>query len=169
MHAMTAPRFTLANLMAFILVFGVSGALLVNISRSIHRSRVMECQTNLRHLWQGQFNEAARGTNNCCGPLKTQIGGNYWVKLQISARPVVDRYERFFCPLSGERVVEGRTSYRGPYRNVHKLDDQDIVGADKEGHHGTGFGGNVLVKEGAIFEVAESDPAWIRARSTTQE
>jgi len=53
--------------------------------------------------------------------------------------------------------------------NVYKMDDQDPIGADKEGHHGPGQGGNVLIKLGDVREFGESDPLWLRAKETTKE
>lgn len=169
MLARMKPRFTLATLLAIILVFGIGASLAVSVSQSLRKSRVIQCQSHLRVLWQAQFDFAASEANTCCGPMKTHVGGDFWLKLQRGRRAVVDSYDRFYCPLAGEGAVEGRTSYRGPQRNVNKLDDDDVIGADKEGNHGSGLGGNVIFKTGDIVEATETDPLWIRARTTTIE
>ncbi|HZN62187.1 MAG TPA: hypothetical protein VFC90_07255 [Planctomycetota bacterium] len=43
------------------------------------------------------------------------------------------------------------------------------MGADREGNHGPGQGGNVLLKSGDVREASESDPLWVRARETTMD
>lgn len=168
-RAVLAFRFTLASLMVFVLGLGFASSSLVTAWASIRISRMRTCQANLKSLWQAQFDYAARETSSCCGPMRTPVGGDYWVELQRGRRPVVDSYERFFCPVAGERAVEGRTSYRGPRHNVNKMDDLDAIGADKEGNHGRGKGGHILKKTGEIFEASGNDPGWSLAQLTTRE
>ena len=167
--ALVTFKFTLASLMVFVLGLGFASSSLVTAWASIRISRARACQANLKSLWQAQFDFAARETNPCCGPMRTQVGADFWLKLQRARRPIVDSYDRFFCPLAGERTVEGRTSYRGPRLNVNKMDDEDAVGADKEGNHGRGERGHVLKKTGEIIEASGNGPAWSLAQATTRE
>jgi hypothetical protein len=96
-------------------------------------------------------------------------GAEFFLRLQREYRPIAGRFGAFFCPISGEAAGPGRTSYRGPATEVDLLRDTDAVAADKEGNHGRGRGGNVLVRMGDVRHYEETDPIWIRARTTTKE
>lgn len=163
------PRYSLALLMGVVGALGVGASLTVSISHSLRVSQTRACQSNLRMLWAGQFEHGERRVSRCCGPISQDRGGDFWLKLQRGERPVVDRYERFFCPLSGERIEPGRTSYRGPRLNVNRFADEDPVGADKEGNHGEGAGGNVLLKRGECIEAPGPSPLWMLAGRMTSE
>jgi len=47
------------------------------------------------------------------------------------------------------------------------MDRNDPVAADRPGNHGSGEGGNVVLRGGSVKSVPEADPAWVRAASTT--
>jgi hypothetical protein len=82
---------------------------------------------------------------------------------------MISRHEPFICPLSDETPGPGKCSYRGPAFPLQMMEAKDPVSADKEGNHGPGRGGNVFTKTGDVIEVEESDPIWLRARTTTKE
>ena len=162
--------FTLVELLVVIVIIGILAALLLpQIARAIRNARVTGCASNLRSLWQSQFNYAAQyGRPN--GIMPKETGGNFWLKLQQTPKPLIDRYEPFFCPLANDEIVQGQTSFRGPATNVNKMDDKDPVGADKnlpENNHGSGEGGNVLTKTGDISEYSETDTMWQNADQKT--
>ncbi|HEY3227085.1 MAG TPA: hypothetical protein VGK61_08855, partial [Planctomycetota bacterium] len=99
-----------------LIILAVFGAVIayqvVQANRSIRLANVTGCATNLRSLWQSQFNYAAQYG----GPrhsLPTETGSAFWLKLQNTPKPLIDRYEPFICPVSGEIPGPGRCSYRG--------------------------------------------------------
>ncbi|HEY3226209.1 MAG TPA: prepilin-type N-terminal cleavage/methylation domain-containing protein [Planctomycetota bacterium] len=162
--------FTLVELLVVIVIIGILAALLLpQIARAIRNARVTGCATNLRSLWQSQFNYAAQYG----GPHKimpVDVGGNFWLKLQNTPKPMIDRWEPFFCPIAGDEIVQGQTSFRGPFANVNKMEDKDPVGADKnlpQNNHGAGQGGNVLTKTGDVNEYSETDTMWQAAETKT--
>jgi prepilin-type N-terminal cleavage/methylation domain-containing protein len=160
--------FTLVEILVVIVIIGILAALLLpQIPRAIRHNCSTRCASNLRSLMQAQFNYSALYTRPQ-GLMPSETGGDFWLKLQRTPKPIVGRYEIFFCPLSGDEIVPGQTSYRGPAMNVNKLDDSDPIAADKEGNHGPGDGGNVLSKTGDISEFKETDALWLRARVTTK-
>lgn len=60
--------------------------------------------------------------------------------------------------------------YRGPSININDLyyvEDDDPMGADADGNHGEGRGGNVLLKSGDVRTVTPDDPDWAASARTT--
>ena len=74
----------------------------------------------------------------------------------------------FCCPEVGPPVV-GRIDYRGPVKSYRQMDRDDVLVSDRPGNHGSGSGGNVLLKSGTVRYAPEADPAWVRAASTTTD
>jgi prepilin-type N-terminal cleavage/methylation domain-containing protein len=155
--------FTLVELLVVIVIIGIlAGLLLPQIARAIREARVTSCASNLRSLWQSQI----AWSSQYGGPSKSMnnsTGSAFWLRLQEGERPILDRHEVFFCPLAGDDIGPGRTSFRGPTANVNKLADSDPVGACR--HEGNG--GNVLTKMGDVQFYPEEDPIWLRVERTT--
>lgn len=71
------------------------------------------------------------------------------------------------CPVLGDRG-DG-IDYRGPARSISGLAATDPYVADRPGNHGPDRGGNVLLLNGEIHEVAPDHPLWRRAEETTTD
>jgi len=162
-------RFTLVGVIVIAAMFaGFVAFMIPAVSRSIRLASRASCASNLRSLWQSQFNYAAQyGRPN--GDLPEDTGVDFWLRLQRTPKPLIDRYEPFFCPLANETPGPGRSSYRGPAFPIRTMKPEDPFAADKEGNHGPGEGGNVMTPRGDVEEVGANDPLWIRARTTTKE
>jgi peptidylprolyl isomerase len=91
-------------------------------------------------------------------PLET--GDAFWLKLSSPKTPILDPklFEIYQCPV--ENVDEGGCDYRGPANNVNKMKDGDPVGADVDGNHGVGRGGNILRKSGDVQTLSLDDRSW---------
>jgi len=162
-------RLSLAAVIIIILIIVVMIPMgLVSINRSIRRANFTGCASNLRSLWQSQFNYAAQ-YGRPDGAMPEDLGSDFWLRLQRTPKPLIDRYEPFICPISGETPGPGKCSYRGPAFPIRTMAPEDPFAADKEGNHGPGNGGSVLMKTGDCQEVAATDPLWLRARVTTKE
>jgi hypothetical protein len=70
------------------------------------------------------------------------------------------------CPVKGTRKD---IDYRGPARFLRELKNEEPMAADRLGNHGPGKGGNVLLKTGACYTVAENHALWAAAAQTTSD
>jgi hypothetical protein len=70
------------------------------------------------------------------------------------------------CPVLGK---PGSIDYRGPATSLRHLELEEPMCADRPGNHGPGAGGNVLLKSGRIFPVAENHALWALADRTTSD
>ena len=155
-------NFSLRTLMVVIVAIAINLAILIPlVYRSVRMQRSVECTSNLRVLWQASLLPWD-------GVPFGDLGSARFLDLQLGDRQWHD-YRLFTCPYSNDPLEAGRTSYRGPAMSTNSMKDGDPVAADKEGNHGAGRGGTVLNKAGDCFEVQATDPAWIRARTTTRE
>jgi len=162
-------RFSMTGLVVILLLLTILAAFMIPvINRSLRQARVTGCASNLRSLWQSQFNYAAQ-YGKPDGAFPEETGVDFWLKLQRTPKPLIDRYEPFFCPLSKETPGPGRCSYRGPAIPIRTMSPEDPLAADKEGNHGKGEGGNAITKTGDVGYYDETDAIWIRARVTTKE
>jgi prepilin-type N-terminal cleavage/methylation domain-containing protein len=155
--------FTLVELLVVIVIIGILAALLLpQIARAIRNARITGCASNIKSLWTSQMNYAAQyGKPNGVMPIET--GSAFWLKLQHTPKPMIDRWEPFYCPLVAESFDPDQTSFRGPAKNVNRMEDKYPVGADKNtptNNHGEGEGGNVLTKMGDIRDYDEGDQMW---------
>jgi len=147
----------IASFLVLVCAYGLQA-----VQRAQRMARVTRCASNLRALWQTQLQYQAW----VCpyGPLSPKRGHEFWHQWK-RVHPSANDFD---CPLSEEGRRIG-LSYRGPCRDANRLKPDDPVGADREGNHGPGQGGNVLLKSGDVREVSESDPLWVRARETTMD
>jgi hypothetical protein len=76
---------------------------------------------------------------------------------------------RWFCCPVVAPADPGRIDYRGPAGPLRGMDRNDPIVADKPGNHGSGSGGNVVLRSGMAKSVEETDPSWTRAAVTTTE
>jgi hypothetical protein len=126
----------------------------------------LKCASNIRTLWLCCFNYAAQyGRPNGLMPLET--GSDFWLKLKKTPKPLLSKPDPLFCPLADHDWTVDQTSYRGPAVNVNKMEDTDPVGADFDGNHGAGKGGNVLIRTGDVRHYAADDPGWKAAAEKT--
>jgi hypothetical protein len=161
--------FTLRGLLIGVTAFAILADLAAQYFAAARwESRRMSCASNLRFLHQSRFNYDAHRCEPT-GNVYPEMGGDFFLALQRPRGPIINLCEPFFCPLSGDPVGPNRTSYRGPARLDPTGNLPDPIAADKEGNHGSGRGGNVLTKLGDVKESSETDPLWIRARTTTKE
>jgi len=150
-------------LLIFVLVVALA-MVIPSITRTIRKSRVSECAGHLHALWHSRAQFASSNDDRYI-----PFGGQYFMVLQQAPKLKPQGYEQFYCPLTDEERIPGRTSYRGPALLLKKLSQEDPCAADREGNHGPGEGGNVLTLFGDVKEVGANDPLWIRARTTTKE
>ena len=152
-----------------VVIIGLGLVLVPSLLRAARRmNRSVSCSSSLRSLWQCQYNYAAH-YGRTHDHMVEALGSDFFLALQRTPKPLIDRFEPFFCPLVDDDIVPGRTSYRGPAFPIRKMDDKDPVAADKEGNHGPGEGGSILTRTGDVSEYTENDALWIRARTTTRE
>jgi hypothetical protein len=141
-------------LLIILVIFGVLTAILVpHINRSIRNAQTTACASNLRSLVQASMHYTIRHQPPYVFPSD-------FLDLQKGPKPVITRYEVFFCPLSGEQVRPGYCSYLGPFKGICLADGREIMAAERPGNHGPGEGGNVITKTGDIFYAPASDPVW---------
>lgn len=160
---------TVAGLAVVILCWVIlTPMVIVGVGGSIRHGNFIGCASNLRSLWQSQFNYAVQ-YGRPDGRMPEATGSDFFLILQRTPRPLIDRYEPFICPMSGEEPGPGRCSYRGPAHPIGTMSPEDPVAADKEGNHGKGEGGNVLTKTGDVGSYNWNEAMWIRARVTTKE
>jgi hypothetical protein len=76
---------------------------------------------------------------------------------------------RWFCCPVVAPADPGRIDYRGPAGPIRRLDRNEPIVADKPGNHGSGEGGNVVLRSGMAKSVTASDPAWTRAAVSTTD
>jgi hypothetical protein len=70
------------------------------------------------------------------------------------------------CPVKATRK---EIDYRGPSKPLREIRNEEPMAADREGNHGPGKGGNVLLKTGQVYTVTEHHALWIAAAQTTSD
>ena len=128
--------------------------------------RVTSCVNNLSQLWKMEHNYMVQyGGSSKSMPLET--GDAFWLKLATVTPPLIDKslMDIFQCPV--ENVDDEGCDYRGPSSNVNTFADGDAVGADVDGNHGEGKGGNVLRRSGDVQTCKADDALWKSAAKTT--
>ncbi len=130
--------------------------------------RVTTCANNLAQLYKMMHNYTAQyGGADREMPVAT--GDAFWLYLSTMTPPMIDKSVKdiYQCPV--ENVDDEGCDYRGPAKNINLSDvgDADPVGADVDGNHGEGKGGNVVRKAGDVLTVAAKDPVWLKAATAT--
>lgn len=130
------------------------------------RSKVAACSHQLSQLWKAQIAYSSEYGGRPAR-LPGETGEDFWLKLLRTPTPLLSDSKLLVCPVSGDKEGPGVCSYRGPKSNVNLFGDSDPVGADKDGNHGAGRGGNVLGKHGVVETCSASDLKWIQASKMT--
>jgi general secretion pathway protein G len=153
------------DVIALALVALVAGSAAVTASPLLQdRKRVVTCANNLKQLWTMQANYMAQfGGRAKLMPPDT--GEAFWLKLSKTTPPLIDDSitDIYQCPV--ENVKDEGCDYRGPVEDVNTYMDGDPVGADVDGNHGEGKGGNVIRKSGDCMPYAATDPMWKAAET----
>lgn len=130
------------------------------------KARVTSCANNLKQLWimQNQYVVHFGGPQKL---LPSETGDAFWLKLskppiQMIGESLLDIYQ---CPV--ENADDEGCDYRGPAKDVNGYADEDPVGADVDGNHGEGRGGNVIQKSGDVRTVAADNGLWAKAAEKT--
>jgi len=142
----------------------VTGAAIyfVTFSRAATLEQKTLCASNLRQLHQLGYLITYKMPEK---RWLSETGGQYWqrvAELQAQGKSFLA------CPMVGG-VGAGQTSYRGPAKDMNDLVDEDIIGADVPGNHGSGQGGTVIYKNGIIRDVGESSDEWKKAETSTRQ
>ncbi|MBI2900011.1 MAG: DUF2950 family protein [Planctomycetes bacterium] len=132
--------------------------------------RVTMCANNLSQLYKMQMNYMVQyGGPQKLMPVET--GEAFWLKLSDRRIRLIDDslLDLYQCPVENVDDGPGTCDYRGPAKNVNgaSYGDGDPVGADVDGNHGTGRGGNVLRKSGDVQTCGASDSLWSLAAEKT--
>jgi hypothetical protein len=134
--------------------------------RAQDTERTATCANNLAQLWKSAYIYTVRfgGSHRL---MPTETGDAFWLKLSSPETPVIhgELIEIYQCPV--ENVDDKGCDYRGPASNVNRYKDGDPVGADVDGNHGIGRGGNVLRKSGDVQTVSANDALWKAAAKKT--
>ncbi len=134
--------------------------------RTQDSARTITCANNLSQLWKSAYIYMVRfGGSHKLMPVET--GDAFWLKLSSPGTPVIhgELIEIYQCPV--ENNDDKGCDYRGPATNVNKHKDGDPVGADVDGNHGIGKGGNVLRKSGDVQTVSADTSLWKAAAIKT--
>ncbi len=156
------------DLIALVLALGVTaGAALPAAMRAQETSKVESCRRNLKTLYELLY----AYMNKFGGDSKllpAQTGDALWLALAKTDPPLVEKKSLglFQCPV--ENVDDEGCDYRGASKSVDQAADGDVIGADVDGNHGKGKGGNVLRKSGDVLEVVDDDPLWRGAALSTK-
>ncbi|MBI2898679.1 MAG: hypothetical protein HYY17_00695 [Planctomycetes bacterium] len=137
-------------------------------SRSIRNSKQTGCSNCMAQMWRMMGNYQVQFG----GPQKRmphETGDAFWLKLSGPNVRLIDASlsDIYQCPVEG--VDDPGCDFRGPAADVNSAApaDGDPVGADVDGNHGVGEGGNVIRKSGDVQTCAAGDPLWARAAVTT--
>ncbi|HLJ77212.1 MAG TPA: hypothetical protein VKT75_07355 [Acidobacteriaceae bacterium] len=84
-----------------------------------------------------------------------------WLSFANTSPPLIPAEELavLACPVRGE-WEPGGCDYLGPKTPYTQLKPGDALAADKPGNHGEGHAGNILLRDGTVREIEDSDPIW---------
>ncbi len=153
------------DVVALTLVALAAGSVAVTASPMLQdQKRVVRCANNLRQLWTMQANYMAQFGGRA-KLMPSDTGEAFWLKLSKTAPPLIDESiaDIYQCPV--ENAKDEGCDYRGPVEDVNTYEDGDPVGADVDGNHGEGKGGNVIRKAGDCMSYAPTDAVWKAAET----
>lgn len=162
--------FTLVELLVVIVIISLLAGLLLPAAFGIFRKgKVVDCLNNLQQLQK----YALTYSLNNGGSWPDKGGSAFWLEFSRTKPLLIapsnpKELNLYRCKVKGTPAVAGRTDYRGPV-NINDTRDLEPIGADVEGNHGHGYGGNVLYKSGAAEELDSSHLMWLRAAKTTRQ
>jgi hypothetical protein len=146
---------------AAVLVVGLALGSVALTARVQEEDRVRKCAANLAGLWKAQLDYAV----NFGGPDREFVwscGPEFWESLRARDESVAGHFQ---CPV--EDIDDHGCDYRGPCGDPKLLRETDPVGADLDGNHGRGRGGNVLLRSGEVRTVKADDALWRAAGERT--
>lgn len=135
---------------------------------AVRQDRTEKCANNLSRLLKMQFVYMVQfgGRAKAVPPY---TGEAFWLSLTQTQPALIDpRYSEVFrCPVRGKDEWWGNCDYRGPAAMLRGIAGTDPIGADREGNHGPGKGGNVLLASGEVKECIPRDAEWKAAATKT--
>ena len=140
----------------------LAGVVLPPMLKAMKEAKLEACKNNLT-----QLSRIERAYRLKTGAARKERGGAFWTSFTTTKPPLIDHFDLLVCPLRGSAPAADKTDFRGPTGLVHAYADRDAIGADKEGNHGWGAGGNIVLKNGEVIAAAEVDPIWGEAGRTT--
>jgi len=147
----------LREILAGVFAAVIAAALLVPSVGGHGHGRLGACAGNLRQLYQ--LGAVYAATHRGEWPRAT--GSELWISFTHSTPPLIDpdSLEVLLCPVKDQSGI-GACDYLGPRKPVSELKSDEALAADKPGNHGTGRGGNVLLKDGSVLEFDAAHPVW---------
>ena len=139
--------------LVFIALAAINVPLLIRSRVAMQRR---QCANNLQQLWKME-NVYMASQGGCMKLYPPQTGGAFWLHLNKPTwRPPLipdSALDVYFCPVSGNPTIKGKTDYLGPRLNVQQLGDNEWIGADHPDNHGSwaSYGSNGLLKSGNIL------------------
>lgn len=164
---MNRRGYTLAELLVVIVLVAILGLLFATCARPIRGcGRMTGCANNLAQLWKMQNNYMVQyGGMEKRMPAET--GTAFWLKLSEPPTMLIDNtlLEIYRCPFV---AANEPCSYRGPAMDVNIYHDDNVVGADLQGNHGSERH-NVILKSGDVHSVESDERLWRQAALTTTD
>ena len=152
--------FTLVELLVVICIIGIlSSILLPAIVTSMNTAKIAACASNQNQLYKlGTIYATSHK-----GRWPSARGEELWLSLKRMVPPLIeaDHVDILACPRHGEELGPDETHFRGPALTWSKIGAADPIGADKEGNHGEGAGGNVLLRDGSVSQFEKIDQKWV--------
>jgi type II secretory pathway pseudopilin PulG len=154
---------TLLEVAVIVVVIGILAALLVPpICGPRRRPRQLACQSNLHQLYKLGTVHASMHK----GAWPDATGKDLWLSFRKMVPPLIetDHAGILNCDVLEHELGPDETNYRGPIAAFNRLGPGSPLGGDKPGNHGDEYGGNLLLKDGSVQELAPGDALWKKCR-----